>query len=118
MDTTLAKTFMKMKRKEDITSVKPGDTVYVDLRFFSDNWYESLGLPDWQDSTYVVVFEYTHWYHHISKKKISAKFVLTGQTFGLDTYQVYAWGEQKVLDPDKMILVDKAFSRRYPRILE
>ena len=117
MDATLGEAFMTMKRREDIISVQPGDKVYVDLRFLSDPWYESLDLPDWQDSSYVIEFEYTHWYHRSSKKKISAKFFLNGHTFGLDTYQVYAWGEQKVFDSDKMILVDRALAEAYPAIL-
>jgi hypothetical protein len=42
--------------------VGPGDTVYVDLRFFGGRWYESLELPDGPTSSYVMKFEYTHWY--------------------------------------------------------
>ena len=33
-----------MRNQRDITSVKPGDIVYVDLRYFEGRWYESLRL--------------------------------------------------------------------------
>jgi hypothetical protein len=113
----MAKRFITQKRKEDITSVEVGDRVFVDLRFFSDEWYESLELPDWETSSYVVVFEYTHWYHKKSKKKISAKFLLNGATYAMDTYLVYAWGSNRNFDPRTMTLVDDSFAQRYPDIL-
>ncbi len=117
LDSTMAKRFITQKRKEDITSVEVGDRVFVDLRFFSDEWYESLELPDWETSSYVVVFEYTHWYHKKSKKKISAKFLLNGATYAMDTYLVYAWGSNRNFDPRTMTLVDDSFAQRYPDIL-
>jgi len=119
LDTTLADQFIHDIRKRDITNVSVGDTVFVDLRFFSDDWYEQLGLPDWRTSSYVVEFVYTKWYHkNQSKKKISATFTLANHSFGMDTYCVYCWGSHKIFDATTMILVDKAMIASFPRIVE
>ena len=117
LDKRLADSFIQQKRREPITSVDIGDTVYVDLRFFGDPWYESLNLPDWQDNSYVVEFKYTHWYHKISKAKISATFILTGQSFAFDSYLVFAWGSQKAFNQETMTLVDRSLAEDYPAIL-
>jgi hypothetical protein len=34
----------------------------VDLKVFGGRWYESLDLPDWRDTQYVMEFQYTHWF--------------------------------------------------------
>lgn len=118
LDATLAKRFISQKKREDITSVTVGDQVFVDLRFFGDIWYEQLNLPDFASSRYVMSFTYTHWYHRTSKKKISARFDLNGQSYAFDNYLVFAWGSCKVFDPGIMILVDEALSAKFPKIVE
>lgn len=50
-----------------ITEVKPGDSVYVDLRFYGSGWYNAL------DTTrYLVLFGYIRWFHKTSQTKIVA----------------------------------------------
>ena len=110
--------FKTQLRRADVTAVQVGDRVYVDLRFFGDQWYQSLDLPDFSTKSYVVVFEYTHWYHRTSKKKISARFLLNGATYALDNYLVFAWGSVKTFDETYMVLVDADIAKRYPRIVE
>jgi hypothetical protein len=117
LESTLAKKFCSEQRKLDITSVQPGDTVYVDIRFFGDDWYESIALPDWQTTLYLLEFRYTHWYHQRSKKKISGKFVLNDQSFGLDTYQVFAWGTRRDPSGPNIIVIDQFLADRHPEIL-
>ena len=117
MDSTLAIKFVKQLRKMDVTSVNIGDIVYVDLRFFGDDWYEFLELPDFETSSYVVKFEYTHWFHRSSKKKLSAKFLLNGHTYALDNYLVHAWGSIKTFNSVYMILVDTKLAIQYPSIV-
>ena len=126
-----------MRNKVDITTVKPGDIVYVDLRFFGGRWYESLSLPDAPTSYYVMQYQYTHWYHDVSyghsatrptrsrnthpfrKNKISGKFLLLeghvpekSCALHWKTYMVFTF------DPKSLILVDDTLARAYPRILE
>ena len=117
MDTKLAKVFQKQMRKEPITAVQPGDTVFIDLRFFGDDWYEALDLPDAQHSSYVCEFQYTHWYHKTSKSKLSGRFPVLNESYSLDGYFIYCWGSSKTLDTSSMQLVDEDFVARYPSIL-
>ena len=119
LDVKMAKRFQTQLRKEDITSVKVGDTAFVDLRFFGDLWYEQLGLPDYTTSSYVFEFTYTHWFHKTSKKKISGCLVLKRDlSYSLDGYLVYCWGANLVFDPARMILVDNSLVAAYPQLLQ
>lgn len=117
LDAELAKRFQQSKRKEDITQIHPGSVVYIDLRFFGDDFYEQLGLPDAHTTSYVMEFKYTHWYHKNSRKKISGEFVLAPHmTYGLDGYAVFAWGSNTTFEVSTMILVDKKLLLQYPAI--
>ena len=119
LDAALAKKYIASKRREDITTVEPGDSVYIDLRFFGDTFYESLGLSDYATTAYVTRFIYQRWYHKGgSKKKIVIKFMLIGQLYSFDNYLVTAWGSEKTYDAQKMVMVDLQFAQKYPRILE
>lgn len=119
LDTDMAKRFQHAKRKEPITSVAPGDTVFIDLRFLGDAFYEALGLPDADISNYVMEFIYTHWYHKTSKTRLSGHFVLAQHmSYGLDGYAVFAWGSQREFDPTAMILMDSGLLQAYPAITE
>ena len=117
LDAALAKRFQQSKRKEDITQIRPGSVVYIDLRFFGDDFYEQLGLPDAHTTSYVMEFKYTHWYHKNSRKKLSGEFVLAPHmTYGLDGYAVFAWGSNTTFEVSTMILVDEQLLLQYPAI--
>ena len=61
---TVERTRIEIKdiNRQPITEVKPGDVVFVDLRYFGTYIYdEILELPDKFHIQYVVRFEYTHW---------------------------------------------------------
>ena len=116
LDVEMAKKHRLNLNRESISAVKPGDLAYVDLRFFGDDWYENLNLPDWATTSYVLEFEYTHWYHKSSHKKISGKVLLTGETYALDNYLVFAWGSILKFDPNSMVLVTKSLISQYPDI--
>ena len=119
LDTRMAKKFKTQLNKQDISTVKPGDKVYLDLRFFGDSWYESLQLPDYETASYVLEMEYTKWYHKNSKRKISSTLVLLPQhTYCLDGYLVYCWGSIKIFNTSTMILVNEDLLQTYPKIAE
>jgi hypothetical protein len=132
MDYRSAKAYEKRLNAQDISTVRPGDTVYVDLKVFGGRWYESLDLPDWRDTQYVMEFQYTHWYGDTSYKKsgrpnasyagkkhrISGKYLLGGATDVWNTYKVWVFGENKLFDDAHMVLVTMDLAARYPRILE
>ena len=131
-DTALAKKFIRERNKQTISTVKPGDIAYVDLRVFGGRWYESLELPDWRNVTYVMEFQYTHWYMDKSfarngypdknfsgtKTKISGKYILGGATDVWTTYKVWCFGETLNFDPSTMVLVSDELAATHPRILE
>jgi hypothetical protein len=131
MDYRTAKAYERRLNGQQISSVKPGDTVFVDLRVFGGRWYESLDLPDWRDTMYVMEFQYTHWYgdntykktgqpnpeYSGKKNRISGKYVLGGAADVWNTYKVWVFGEEKNFDT-RMILVTTDLAARYPRILE
>jgi len=53
-----AKAEVRRIRKEVITRIVPGDTVYLDLRFFDGEnsaWFDSLDLPEKEKSYYVQI---------------------------------------------------------------
>ena len=116
--------------------VAPGDIAYVELRYFGGRWYKSLGLPNAPTSSYVMEYQYTHWYHDISKgrtsmrkqhsinkNEISGKFLLleghvpeTSNALHGKAYMVFCWGENLAFDPSTMILVDEDLARSYPNL--
>jgi hypothetical protein len=132
MDYRTAKAYERRLNGQQISSVKPGDTVFVDLRVFGGRWYESLDLPDWRDTMYVMEFQYTHWYgdntykktghpnpaYSGKKNRISGKYVVGGAADVWNTYKVWVFGEEKNFDDTRMILVTTDLAARYPRILE
>jgi hypothetical protein len=118
LDSVLAKRYQTQLRKEEITCVALNDSVYIDLRFFGDLWYEALALPDFETSQYVFKFTYTHWYHKQSRRKISGHMDLDPtQKYSLDGYAVFCWGSVLTFDAATMVLVTEALVRQYPQIM-
>ena len=119
LDTRMAKKWKTQLNRQDISAVKPGDLVYLDLRFFGDAWYESLQLPDFDTTSYVMEMRYTKWYHKSSKRKITGNLILlTQHSYSLDGYLVHCWGSVKVFDPSTMVLVNDDMIKRYPNIAQ
>jgi hypothetical protein len=116
MDTTIASNWMTQMNRRDISAVKPGDTVWIDLRFFGDIWYESLLLPNWSTTSYVTQFEYVRWYHKSSRRMITIVFTLGGQNYTFNTYKVFAWGSNHRI-PMGSVVADEAFVRKFPQVL-
>jgi hypothetical protein len=85
-------------RRSPITTVSPGDTVYVDLRYIKGHEaYDKLGLPNAYFTNYVCECSYVRWIgrtHH----KIEAKcLVLDVLCRNWDTFDVYQFGSCKEL---------------------
>lgn len=100
--------------KLEITTVKPDDTVYVDLRWFGAEWYRQMSLPDCDFKTYVVIFKYER---YVSKKrKIIAYCPVFNDRFTLDHVFVFEFGSVKEFNSETMILVDLAFVTRFPKL--
>ena len=99
-----------------ISDVTPGDLVYVDLRFYGSDWYMSLCLPDSDTTTYVVVFEYTRWFHKTTRTKIVAVCSVFNEEWPLNNHFVRSYGHRTNL-PDGAVLVDTVFISQFPQLL-
>jgi hypothetical protein len=102
--------------KSPITEVTPGDSVYVDLRFYGSGWYISLDLPSSDIIRYVVKFTYVKWFHKTTNTKIVALCDLFQEEWPVNHQFVRAYGSFKV-PPEGSVIVDSDLVRRYPHIL-
>jgi hypothetical protein len=109
-----AQQYKARTNKMPITIVQPGDTVYVDIRYFGFIWYDKLLLPDSVHSRYMVEMMYID----ISKslRKITAKCELFDEELVFDHYTVIRFGTNKVIK-ENMQLIDTNFCIKYPQIL-
>jgi hypothetical protein len=100
-----------------ITEIAPGDTVYVDLRCFGAVWYNQLALPD-LDHTHYVVLTYVVQFYNRACTKVTVRM----DVFDLVMTQTHEWvlsyGSVKHFDPASMTLVDSAFTREFPQVLQ
>ena len=113
----------KMENKKPILEVKPGDTAFVDLRFFGankndsgENWYRFLSLPDLDFKTYVVEFKYGQL--SFNRRRIAAFCEIMQDLFTWDRCTVLEWGSTKEFDPMKNVLVDADLIQLHPDIAE
>jgi hypothetical protein len=101
--------------KQPISEVKPGDIVYVDLRWYGCDWYSGLELLNFVTHRYLVAFEYTQWFHSITRTKIIAICRVFNEEWPLNHYFVRAYGFCLNL-PDDSTLIDSKFVALYPRL--
>ena len=117
MKSTEAKKFKSDVDKMNITSVKPGDTVYVDLRVYSLDddgiWYDNLKLPSAYTKRYVMKGVYSKFIK--GRTIITIKIPIFNDTFTWNTSSVLWYGTDDVFTDD-MILVDRDLLIRYPQI--
>jgi hypothetical protein len=101
--------------KAPITEVAPGDTVYVNIRYYGEAWYQSLGLPDPYHLQYVMKATYSIWGNR-AKTSIWLKCPVFKEEYKLNHYVVKTYGAVRQFDPLTMILVDKAFVDAHPAV--
>ena len=95
-----------------------GSTVYVDLRFWSDdghNWYFELNLPHALTAIYVVPITYTAW--GSQQRTVFFECPLFDYSDCFNAYQVFAYGSQSRFNSATMRLVDPALVVSFPAIL-
>ena len=78
---------------QPIETVRPGLIGYMDLRWYSFDWYAGLGLPDEDTTIYV-----------------------TGDSHTFGHYVVLTWGSYLALTSG-MVLCDEAFIQQYPQVM-
>jgi hypothetical protein len=99
---------------QPITKCVPGDHVFVDIRIYGEDWYDSLMLPNSALTTYVTPYTCTHWYHRTSHKKISVRDDRSQRTYALTPHQVFCFVHCDY-NPT-MILIDDELALRYPQL--
>ena len=114
---TEAKKFKSDIDKMNITTVQPGDTVYVDLRVYSldddGSWYDNLQLPSAYTKKYVMKGIYSKFIK--DRTIITIKVPIFNDSFSWNTSSVLWYGNDDVFTDD-MILVDRDLLIRYPQI--
>jgi hypothetical protein len=107
---------IKKESYQRVVGVSIGDICYVDLRAWGSGYFENLQLPV-HDTKYVVLCRYIRWEGR-NQRRIILECPLFGvDEFAWDSFTVYAYGTEMSILPG-MVLVDKAFCRVYPQILE
>jgi hypothetical protein len=104
---------IKTLKRLPITSVQQGSVIYLNLRWYSHDWYKQLPLPELFHKQYVVKCTYGNWVSN-THKEIYLHDPVFGNKFTVDNFFVYSWGSVTVFDADKMVLVNKDFVRRNP----
>ena len=108
---------MRNLRKEPITTVEPGDTVFVSLRSYGGEYYNTLPMEDRFDKDYVVEYEYTKWTNS-SHTRITARCDIFNETFpDQDLCFVKFYGSERTFNVNTMILVTSQLIVQFPSLL-
>ena len=98
-----------------ITSVEPGNTVYMDLRALGAGLYEFFNLPLYEFTKYVVPLEFVSW-QNPSRTKINCRVPWLNLTWSgrgaVDHFFVKSWGSYKEVSND-MTLINMEFIAKY-----
>lgn len=117
----VAREFIAKIRATPITGYSAGDKVYVDIRCYSTQWYDTVltFLPDRYDKTYVVLYEILA----VSSRCIKAycpcydeRWEAATGPCKLGAYWCYAFACHRVLT-DSMVLVTPELCRQHPELI-
>lgn len=97
----------------DVTEVKEGDVVFVDLRTYGSDWYNTLLLPDKDRLKYML--EYRYLGIHKSRKLIQCYCPLFQEYFWVDNDFIMRYGNIRSLPP-RAILLDQQWVDKYPAL--
>jgi hypothetical protein len=118
MTTDALHTYQLELNRNPITSVQPGDEIFVSLRYFDFAAYDSatFPLPSPHTIDYVVKMRYTQWDRE-DHTKIEAIIPVFGEArYSFRPWFIEAWGSRKVLLPS-MRLVDLAMMSLHEQYL-
>ena len=105
-------------RREPIRNIALHDVIYVDLRYWGYEWFDTLDLPNAYVTTYVVACEYVAWHTHRRYRYVKVRCPLFDEVLSdlWDYYYVYIYGSISTLN-DTHTLIDEQFCLLYPAIL-
>ena len=104
---------IKALKRLPITAIQPTTVIYLNLRWYSHDWYKQLPLPDLFHTQYVVKCTYGNYVSN-THQEIYLHDTVFGNKFTVDNFFVYSWGSVTVFNADTMVLVNKEFVRRNP----
>ena len=107
-------------KSSPITLVKPGGTVFVDVRSWGTHWYSTLNLPYIDHSTYVFPLLCSRWANS-KKTKLEGTVPIFNEHYtgrkSLDAFFVLFWGLKRNFNPGVITLVDDYLLPLYPSLL-
>ena len=95
-------------------SVDVGQRCYVDIRGYGADWYNALGLPNSDTTTYVVEYVFRRDKGAKNLKKIDATCRLYKSATKVDEYWITCYGQWPVVQQGH-VLVDAAFLAVHPQ---
>jgi hypothetical protein len=110
--------FSATYRLQPITTVKPGDNIYVDLRvLMGPDDFDKINLPNAYFTRYVCSCTYIRWVGN-THRLIEAECPLLGAKLNnWSSLEVYMHGSNAVFDPANMVMVTEALCVQHPTIL-
>jgi hypothetical protein len=111
-----AKTWIKEINQKPITEIKPGDTAYVNLRSYGSAWYDALQLPSQPGRRYVIAYKYGS-FSNSSKRKIHCSTAVFDESFVVDHFFIFSYGQTTTFDSSFMVLIDAKFVLQFPQVL-
>jgi hypothetical protein len=107
-------------KRTPITSIKPRDIVYVDIRCYGSAWYKTLPIPNKEHSAYIVEYRYIKWLNK-SKTKIQASVPLFKETWTVDHLFVKQYGSRRLEDWKRLQdiniqVIDEDTLKQYPQL--
>ena len=99
---SVAATRTKLFNKQPIISLQPGESIYVDIRTWGEQWYQSIGLPDMSTTRYVDKWEITGWKRE--PFSLYGRSALDGKYYVLNHAGVLNWGRWKEVVEGMIVL--------------
>lgn len=106
-----AKVFLRDLTRKPLTGYEVGDEIYLDIRFFGNDWFMDLQLPDQELMTYVSRFVVDS----VTRKHLRISNAIYVGTRQLRIHDIYCYVHKTFL-PESMVLIDEAFSLQYPKV--
>ena len=105
-------------RSQEISTVAPGDEVYVSLQAIFPYFYDTLEdiLSDIYHTRYVVKLIYKDWKNPRNHKLIGGTIaVFNFEWSNFDNYFVTFYGSSRIRTPD-MVILDAAYVASHPEV--
>ena len=112
-----AKSRIAAMNKLTITTVAPGDVLYLSLRYFDGvdrMWYDSLNLPE-RERDYVVQVVVDR-FANTNHRRVDLVCATFADTYTLTHYELYAYCTNEPLDAVRYILVTSAMRTELPQL--